>query len=60
MSLVKEDWERIYLTDEMYLKEKEWEEQEHFRTGDKPPAKVTLSKSSIKLIKKLKNKRLKK
>lgn len=25
-----EDWERVHLTDSMYLKEKEWEEEEHF------------------------------
>jgi len=29
MSLIKEDWERVHLMDEMYLKEMEYLEQEH-------------------------------
>ena len=42
MSFANEDWERVHLTDRMYLLEKEWEEQEHFMSEDKPPAKLTL------------------
>jgi len=50
MSLVKEDWERVHLTDEMYIKEMEYLEMEHYRHGDnqKPPAKITVVKKSPK------------
>jgi hypothetical protein len=41
MSLIKEDWERVHLNDEMYMKEMEYLEMEHYKYGDqKPPAKI--------------------
>lgn len=42
MGMIKEDWERIYLRDEIYLKEIEFLEQEHFKYGDRKPAKIKL------------------
>ena len=42
MSLIKEDWERAHLMDELYLKEIEFQEMEYYATGQKPPAKITL------------------
>lgn len=56
MSFAKEDWERVHLTDQMYLKEKEWEEQEHFQTEEKPPAKITLNTESMDLLTEIENK----
>lgn len=48
MSLVKEDWERVHLTDEMYIKEMEYLEQEHYKHGEKPPAKITVKNDTRK------------
>jgi len=45
----KEDWERVHLNDEMYIKEMEYLEMEHFRHRDeKPPAKITIKKGKKK------------
>jgi hypothetical protein len=47
--LIKEDWERVHLTDEMYIGELEMQEKEHFR---KPPAKIILNIEKPKKVKK--------
>lgn len=35
VGIIKEDWERVHFSDEMYLKEAEWQEREHFATEPK-------------------------
>lgn len=49
--LIKEDWERVHLLDEMYLKEQEFEEQARLFKKVKPIAKITfkLPKKEINL-----------
>lgn len=44
--LVKEDWERAHLLDEMYLKEMEFQEQEEL-AQHKPPAKISIKMPKI-------------
>lgn len=43
-NFVKEDWERISLIEQSFIKEMEYLEQEHFGEN-KPPAKITIEMS---------------
>lgn len=48
----KEDWERVWLTDSMYIKEMEMQEMEHFKYGEQKPAIIKVIIPQLKNIKK--------
>lgn len=54
MKHLKEDWERVHLTDSVIIKEMEYLEQEHFNYKEQKPAKIKVD------IKKRKNSKIKK
>ena len=50
MSLIKEDWERVFLTDKIYLQQVEYEEELN-KFPKKQPAKIILLTPINKKIK---------
>lgn len=50
---MREDWERVHLTDEIYLKEVEWLEQEYYyrQYQKQKPAKIKLKMTKDKIRK---------
>lgn len=59
MEYLKEDFERVHLTDEVYIKEMEMQEKE-WLASQKPPAKIKLKIKKSKRCKSLNIKKLEK
>lgn len=47
MGMINEDWERVHLTDQTYLKEVEYLEEEYFKYGGKMVEERSSAKISI-------------